>query len=74
MGYHRKAAFIAAPRASNKDALLLCMDELNRIIMRLERRKMNSAYGEPKYIELERLANEARAFHGRVNEVYETEF
>lgn len=74
MSYHRKASFIAAPRASNKDALLLCMDELNRIIIRLERRKMCSTYGDAKYIELERLANEARAFHGRVKEVYETEF
>ena len=74
MGYHRKASFVAAPRASNRDTLLLCMDELNRIIIRLERRKMCSTYGDEKYIQLERLANEARAFHNKVKEVYETEF
>jgi len=74
MGYHRKASFVAAPRANNRDSLLLCMDALNRIIMRLEYRKTRSTYGDAKYIELERLASETRALHGRVKKVYETKF
>jgi len=42
--------------------------------MRLEYRKTRSTYGDAKYIELERLASETRALHGRVKKVYETKF
>jgi len=37
-------------------------------------RKTRSTYGDAKYIELERLASETRALHGRVKKVYETKF